>query len=328
MRAAQPAARPNILAIVTDDQGYADLSAYRHAAADISTPNMDRIAAGGVLFTRGYVAAPVCSPSRAGWNTGCYSQRWDPQPGWNPGLPDDVKTLAEYLKSAGYVTGKVGKNDFGRGYNRQDVREYPLNHGYDEFFGFSSHAHDYYLLSEEAERKTPDRGGRHATGVGALFENRGRKSLESGYATEIFTDWAIRFLEKHRAEPFLLHVSYNSVHHLIHEVPAKYLRKFGVKPIPNYDPATMGKYFDYYEKYAQLGAINDEEMRKYYLANLNCLDDNIGRLLNALERQGLARNTLVIFSADNGGAPEAAGTTGPCAARSTRCSKGASGCRS
>ena len=74
---------PNIAVIVTDDQGYADLSAYAHSAPDIATPNMDRIAAAGVLFTEAYVSAPVCSPSRAGWNTGRYQQRWDPNASWD-----------------------------------------------------------------------------------------------------------------------------------------------------------------------------------------------------------------------------------------------------
>jgi arylsulfatase A-like enzyme len=101
------------------------------------------------------------------------------------------------------------------------------------------------------------------------------------------------------------------VHHLIHEVPDRYLKKFGVKPIANYDPATMGTWWAYYEKYAQLGVIGDEEMRKYYLANLNCLDDQIGRLLDALERLGLEENTLVVFSSDNGGAPEGGGNNRP-----------------
>ena len=97
--------RPNIVVIITDDQGYADLSAYSHHAGDIETPNMDRIADGGVLFTQGYVSAPVCSPSRAGWNTGRYQQRWDANASWNPGVPVGVKTLAEYLKGAGYAKG-------------------------------------------------------------------------------------------------------------------------------------------------------------------------------------------------------------------------------
>ena len=296
------AQKPNVLAIVNDDQGYADLSAYAHSAGDISTPNMDRIARDGVLFTQAYVSAPVCSPSRAGWNTGRYQERWDPKAGWNPGLPENVATLAEYFQRAGYVTGKVGKNDFGDGYHKQDVREYPLNHGYDEFLGFSSHAHDYFLLSSDIEQRTPDPHGNSAA-LGALFDNRGKRSFESGYTTEIFTDWAIDFLKRHGSEPFFLHVAYNSVHHLIHEVPRQYLDRFGAPPIPNYDPATMGNYRDYYNKYAQLGAISDQDIRKYYLANLACLDDNIGRLLDALDAAGLSQNTLLVLFGDNGGSP-------------------------
>ena len=310
LRASAAASRPNVVVIVTDDQGYSDLGAYRHAAADVSTPNMDRIAAGGVLFTRAYVTAPVCSPSRAGWNTGCYQQRWDPDAGWTPGLPRDRKTLAEYFKGAGYATGKVGKNDFGRGYHSQEGREYPLNHGYDEFLGFSSHAHDYFLLSEDIEKLTPDPHG-HSAALGPLFENRGRRSFDRGYLTEIFTDRAIRYIETHRSRPFFLNIAYNSVHTLVHEVPEKYLKAAGAKPIPKYDPRTMGAYVNYYDKYAQLGAISDVEMRKYYLANLMCLDDNIGRLTGALDRLGLANNTLLVFFSDNGGTQHGGGSNRP-----------------
>jgi arylsulfatase A-like enzyme len=303
-------ARPNILTIVTDDQGYSDLGAYAHAAADVSTPNMDRIAGKGVLFTRAYVTAPVCSPSRAGWNTGRYQQRWDPTAGWTPGLPAGERTIAEYFKSAGYATGKVGKNDFGRGYHSQDTREYPLNHGYDEFLGFSSHAHDYFLLSGDTEKITPDPHG-HSAALGPLFENRGRRSFPSGHLTEIFTSRGIQFLERHRSRPFFLHMAYNSVHTLVHEVPDRYLRRFGVKPIPKYDPKTMGRYVDYYDKYAQLGVISTKEMRQYYLANLACLDDQIGRLLDTLERLRLADNTLIVFFSDNGGTQHGGGSNQP-----------------
>ncbi len=294
--------RPNILIIVTDDQGYADLSAYSHSARDIATPNMDRIAKDGVLFKQAYASSPVCSPSRAGWNTGCYQQRWDQQASWLPGLPKDVKTIAEYLKEAGYATGKIGKNDFGTNFHKTDVREYPLNHGYDEFLGFSSHAHDFFLLSEDIEKRTPDPYG-HSAALGTLFHNRSKKSFEKGYTTEIFTDAAIDFMQRQKDNTFFLTVSYNSVHHLIHEVPDRYLKKFGVKRIDNYKPETMGTYSKYYDTYNQLGAISDEDMRKYYLANLNCMDDNIGRLLEAMNKLGIADNTLVIFFADNGGSP-------------------------
>jgi arylsulfatase A-like enzyme len=299
--------RPNVLIIATDDQGYADLSAYAHSAPDISTPNMDRLAKEGVLCTQAYVSAPVCSPSRAGWNTGRYQQRWNAAAGWNPGHPENVKNIAEYFKDAGYVTGKVGKNDYGKGYHAQDVREYPLNHGYDEFLGFSSHAHDFFALSEDIEKRTPDPHGASAA-LGSLFHNRSKKSYEEGYTTEIFTDAAIDFLKRHKTEPFFLTLYYNSVHHLIHEVPDRYLKKHGVKKIPNYDPDTMGRYRLYYNKYNKLDPITDSEMRKYYLANLDCLDENIGKVLDAMDDLDLTRDTLVIFLADNGGSP----LTGAC----------------
>jgi arylsulfatase A-like enzyme len=147
--------------------------------------------------------------------------------------------------------------------------------------------------------------------LGTLFENRGRRGFDDGYITEVFTDRGIQFLERQRSRPFLLHMAYNSAHTLVHEVPEKYLKKFGARPIPRYDPKTMGKYVDYYDKYAVIGAISDVEMRKYYLANLNCLDDNIGRLLDALERLGLARNTLVILASDNGGTQHGGGCNRP-----------------
>ncbi|MBT3277794.1 MAG: sulfatase-like hydrolase/transferase [Phycisphaerales bacterium] len=301
--------KPNILVIVTDDQGYADLSAYAHHAKDIKTPHMDRIAKGGVALMNGYVSAPVCSPSRAGWNTGRYQQRWDPAASWGPGLPVNVPTVAQYLKKAGYVCGKVGKSDYGKGYHSTTSHENPMNHGYDEFLGFSSHAHDFFVLDEETEKKAPDPRGKSAA-MGRLLKNKGWASFKDGYTTNIFTDFAIDFLKRHKdgEKPMYLTLSYSAVHHLIHEVPDKYLKKHGVKKIPNYDPAKNGRYGAYYNKYNQLGAINDKDMRGYYLANLNCLDDNIGRLLDAMTKMGLDENTLVIFFADNGGSP----LTGAC----------------
>jgi len=285
---------------VTDDQGYSDLSYFDHAADDVQTPNMDRLAGDGVLFTQAYVTAPVCSPSRAGWNTGRYQQRWGHW-NWGAELPSSELTLAEYLGEAGYTTAKFGKSDFGANYHQMDVREYPLNHGYQEFLGFSSHAHDYFLLSDEVEQRTPDPHG-HSAALGPLYLNRGRKSFEEGYLTEIFTDSAIDFLERNRDRPFLMTVAYNSVHHLIHEVPDRYLNQFNAEKVPNYDPERDGSYKDYYDKYAGPEVV-DETYRKWYLANLTCLDDNIGRLLDSLGSLGLRENTLVIFFSDNGGSP-------------------------
>ena len=297
------AEQPNILVIVTDDQGYADLSAYNHSAPDVQTPNMDRLAARGILFTEAYATAPICSPSRAGWMTGRHQARWDPKSGFNCGLPKGVPTIAEILRDNGYATARIGKSDYSNAsIHRQNVREYPLNHGYDEFLGFCAHGHDFFLLSEDIERRTPDPKG-HSAVVGPLMYNRGRKEFKEGYLTEIFTDAAIDYLERHRDQPFFLTLAYNSVHHLIHQAPSRYLEKFGVKEIPNYNPEKDGRYEKWFQQYIHLGKITDDEMRKYYLANLNCLDDNIGRVLDAMDRLSLLDHTLVIFFSDNGGPP-------------------------
>ncbi|RLJ61515.1 arylsulfatase A-like enzyme [Lacinutrix venerupis] len=302
--------KPNILLIVVDDQGYADFSPFKTHDTTVSTPNITRLGQTGTVYTQAYVTAPVCSPSRAGIITGKNQFRWDKPASWGPGLPDSVKTIAEYLKEAGYTTARIGKNDLGRNFHKNNVREYPLNHGYDEFLGFSAHAHDYWLNSQNIKDRTPDPYGTSAL-LGPLMHNMSEKSYDEGYLTDIFTDESIAFLKRKHNKPFFLTLSYNAVHHLIHEVPKKYLDKYNVKEIPNYDPDSLlaygkhkaGTYSAYYDKYSRVGAIQHEDLRKYYLANLNCLDDNIGRVLNTLKDEKLDKNTLIVFISDNGGSP-------------------------
>jgi arylsulfatase A-like enzyme len=252
---------------------------------------------------------------------GRYQFRWDERASWNPGLPRTARTLAERLSRAGYATARFGKSDYGDGYHRFTAREYPLNHGYDRFLGFSAHAHDYWLLSEEMAERTPDPDGTSAN-LGPLMQDEGSwKSYEDGYTTRIFTDAAIDYVEGRagKERPFFLTLSYNAVHHLIHEVPPAYLDEYDVDPIPPYDPSRgetsegeePGSYSAYYEKYSRLGAITSEEMRRYYLANLSYLDDSIGRFLDALGREGLAENTLLVFLSDNGGSPLTSASNAP-----------------
>lgn len=293
--------QPNIILIVTDDQGYADLSAYNHASANCETPNMDRIAQSGVLFDNCYVSGPVCSPSRAAIYTGKYQERWDKNMGWGPGLPKNVPTLAEILSENGYTTSRVGKSDYGTNYHNPNAREFPVHHGYDSFIGFSAHAHDYFLLNEKIEMETPDPNGESAS-LGRIWRDTTKVGFEDTYTTTLFTDEAINFVEANKDKPFFLDLAYNAVHELIHEVPEEYLEKWDAPKIPNYDPS-YGKYFQYYRDYTQVGKITDEGKRKLYLANLNCLDDNIGRLINSLEELGLLENTLIMLVSDNGGEP-------------------------
>ncbi|MFS4467781.1 sulfatase [Maribacter sp. 2210JD10-5] len=304
------AKKPNILLIVVDDLGYADFKPFQQQGQKAVTPNMARLADAGTVYTQAYVTAPVCSPSRAGLITGKNQFRWDKPASWGPGLPDSVKTIAEYLKTAGYTTARIGKNDLGQKFHRNDVREFPLHHGYDEFLGFSAHAHDYWLNSTAIEKRTPDPKGTSAL-LGPLMHNMGKKSYEEGYLTEIFTDEAVDYIKRKKDTSFFLTLSYNAVHHLIHEVPKKYLDKYDVPEIPNYDPDSLltyknhdaGSYAAYYDKYSRIGAIQSPEMRNYYLANLNCLDDNLGRVLDALKEERIDDETIIFFISDNGGSP-------------------------
>jgi len=303
-------AQPNIILIVVDDQGYADFSPFKAHDTSVSTPNISRLGAAGTVYTQAYVTAPVCSPSRAGIMTGKYQFRWDKPASWGPGLPDNVKTIAEYLKEAGYRTARIGKNDLGRNFHKNNVREYPLNHGYDEFLGFSAHAHDYWAHSKSIKDRTPDPYGTSAL-LGPLMHNMGVKSYDQGYLTDILTDESIAYLKRKHDKPFFLTLAYSGVHHLIHQVPKKYLDKYNVKAIANYDPDSLlafgkhkpGSYAAYYDKYSRVGAINTKDLRQYYLANLNCLDDNIGRVLDVLKAKALEKNTMIVFISDNGGSP-------------------------
>ncbi|HKK63779.1 MAG TPA: sulfatase-like hydrolase/transferase [Bacteroidales bacterium] len=300
-RSSESNKQANIILIVIDDQGYADLSAFSHSSANCQTPNMDRIARRGVLFDNFYVSGPVCSPSRASIYTGKYQERWDEAMSWGTGLPLNVPTLAEILKENGYITGRVGKSDYGRNYHNPHAREFPSHHGYEHFIGFSAHAHDYFLLDEETEMNTPDPYG-HSESLGRLWRDTCKVGFKDTYTTNLFTEEAIRFIRNNKDQTFFLDLAFNAVHELIHEVPDEYLKKWDAPRIPNYDPSE-GTYAQYYADYTKVGAISDEEKRRLYLANLNCLDDNIGRLLNTLEELMLLENTIIILVSDNGGEP-------------------------
>ena len=191
--AAESAKKPNILVIVADDLGYSDLGF--QGGADIPTPAIDSLAAGGIRFTNGYVSGPYCSPTRAGLLTGRYQQRFGHEfnPGGNRngghGLPLGETTFANRFKDAGYVTGLVGKWHLG------SAPEYhPQKRGFDEFFGFLGGAHTYFdKQNAEILRGT-------------------QKLSEPDYLTDAFGREAVSFIERHKQEPFLLYLAFNAVH--------------------------------------------------------------------------------------------------------------------
>jgi arylsulfatase A-like enzyme len=287
--------KPNVLIIIVDDLGYADIGAYPHSTYDVETPHLDKLAKSGMLFSRAYAVAPVCSPSRVGLFTGKYPQRWG---GWRyrTGLPENEKTLAEYFSENGYQTGLIGKNDWGNEHNNPKAREFPLNHGYNYFFGFSHLWHEYFL----SDQGVPDTDSADNAPFGPLFFNSEKVAFKDAYTTEIFTDSAVSFLQRNKEHPFLLTLAYNAVHDLVQQVPDSYLAKYELKPIPEF---RFGEedYMSYYKKFSEVGETSIAQMRKYYLANLNCLDDNIGRLLTEMKRLDVLDNSIIIFIGDNGG---------------------------
>lgn len=212
---AQSGRRPNILLIVGDDMGYADVGV--HGSKEIPTPHIDSIARAGVRCTSGYVTGPYCSPTRAALLTGRYQQRFGHEfnPGPNPatdakpGLSTSETTMAQRLKSAGYATALVGKWHLG---NADEF--HPLDRGFDEFFGFLGGAHSYFPA--QAPRNLILRG-REPVG-------------EEEYLTDALAREAVAYVERQKNSPFFLYLAFNAVHTPMH-APPKYLERF--KTIPD-----------------------------------------------------------------------------------------------
>jgi arylsulfatase A-like enzyme len=206
--------RPNFLIILIDDLGYQEASCYCEKNPPFLTPNIDRIAKNGIRMTDGYVTAPICAPSRAAIVTGRYQQRFGfyDNTDAGTGLPKTEKSFGDYLKSAGYVTGMVGKWHLG-----WDESSNPVNRGFDEFFGFVGGLHDYF--------KT-DLG--HDFNKGQAYQPilKGLKPVETKkYLTYEFTDRAIDFIQRNSKQPFCLYLPYNAIHSP-EQAPRKYLERF------------------------------------------------------------------------------------------------------
>jgi arylsulfatase A-like enzyme len=279
--------RPNIILIVGDDMGYADIGV--HGCRDIPTPHIDALAAAGVRCTSGYVSGPYCSPTRAGLLTGRYQTRFGHE--FNPGggqrrarrrqtqggpdaqqqaqlqganrqrrigLPLSEATIADRLKAAGYTTGLVGKWHLGGG-----ERFHPQRRGFDEFFGFLGGAHPYF----------PAEGGRILRGKERVDEQE--------YLTDALGREAVAFIDRHREQPFFLYLAFNAVHTPMHA-----------------DEARLAKF-------KEIG----DERRRTYAAMMSAMDDAIGAVADKLREAQIEENTLVFFISDNGG-PTMPGTSG------------------
>ena len=192
--------RPNIVILLADDLGYADVGFSPHHQPEVHTPNIDALAASGVRFTNGYTSGNVCAPTRAGLLTGRYQQRFG---FWQinataAGLPASELTVADLLKREGYATGAFGKWHVGA-----EPHVHPLERGFDAFYGFLGHgAHDFWDLS-------PERGELYNAIYrdDEIIDDTGR-----GYLTDLLAEEAVSFIQRHQDEPFLLYLPFNAVH--------------------------------------------------------------------------------------------------------------------
>lgn len=287
--------RPNILLILADDQGWADFS-YLGLKDDVSTPHLDKLAAQGVTMPQAYASSPICNPSRVGLITGRYQQRWNNYYyGGGRGLPSEAITLAERLKTAGYATGYFGKVHTGGPDNGPGKPGFPLEQGFDRFFGTTCGGRVHYLYhSREAQAKYGKAAGQME--VEPMWDDDEQVEWE-GFTTVDWTNKAIEFIDQHPDRPWFTFINHNAVHNFAWQLPAEELEARGLEFVPDWNSDEIG----YREWYAKMHRRDWPEGRAYYLAQLECLDREVGRLLDHVEARGMADNTLVIYTVDNGG---------------------------
>lgn len=285
--------KPNILLIIADDLGYADMSFLPFSPDDVFTPHLDKIAGQGTYFTNAYSTSPICSPSRTGLITGRYQARWGNYWYGEGGLPAEEFTIPQMLAEAGYRTFKIGKTHMNGG-----PVHHPLDHGFGEFLGFIDHTWDYLRLSERDVEAYGKDNAKKAH-LGPLIHNRQQVSYSDDYTTDIFTRKAVEIIETESEHPFYIHLSYNAVHHPSYVCHPDYLRAYGIEQFPFWDPE-VEPYKEWHSKWGLLGEVDPDGRRRYRL-QLNVMDDGIGQILEALKATGQDENTLIIFVSDNGG---------------------------
>jgi len=268
---AQPAParqdRPNVVLIITDDAGYGDIGSY--GAPDIKTPNIDSLAKTGTRFTDFYANASTCTPTRAGLISGRYQQRFQlerplgiPRVDGEFGLPATGHSLPRLLADHGYATALVGK--WHLGYKPEFS---PGAHGFNYFFGLKAGYGDYYQHTD-------------SDGLPDLYENEAPVAA-AGYMTDLITERSVKFITDRAAQPFFLEVAYTAPH-WPYQVPDQ--------PSVAIDNARHVMPFD-----------DKPGTRADYAKMLERVDRGVGDILAALDQLGLARNTIVIFTNDNGG---------------------------
>jgi len=270
-----PTSPPNLIVILTEDQGYHDVGF--NGCKDIPTPNLDSIASNGVRFTSGYVSSPLSSPSRAGLLTGRYQERfgYESDPAWQPnnpgsGLPLTETTLADVLGRVGYETGIIGKWHLG-----SNPAMHPLRRGFKEFFGFLGAGH-HYLPEELTLDETRKAKSEYDSWLLWIMRNDEPVQI-TNYLTDEFSEEAVRFIARNKEKPFFLLLAYNAPHDP-QEATEKYLSRF---------PQILGSH------------------RRTYAAMMSAVDDGVGSVLAELRKDGLEHQTLVVYLSASGGSLDA-----------------------
>ena len=259
---------PNVVIVFTDDQGYADLGCF--GAEGFTTPNLDRLAAEGRRFSNFHVAQPVCSASRAALLTGCYPNRIGIHGALGPGSPNGISaaetTLGELFRSKGYATSAVGKWHLGR-----DPKFLPTRHGFDEYLGLP-YSNDMWPLHPDYVNLPPD-AAKRKRGYPPLPMIEDERVVDPEVTgddqrqlTTRYTERAVSFIERNKERPFFLYLAHSMPH-----VPLFVSDKFAGK-------SSRGLYGDVIME----------------------IDWSVGRIMEALEKNGLTNRTLVIFTSDNG----------------------------
>jgi arylsulfatase A-like enzyme len=252
---------PNVVVILTDDQGFADIGFNPHHPKEVATPRLDALARAGVWFSQGYITGNVCSPTRAGLLTGRYQQRAGVYTAGEggTGMALSEKIFPTFLKPAGYTSAAYGKWHVGL-----TLEQSPVGRGFGRWYGFLGRgAHDYFDLAQ----KDPE--------TGPMYRD-GKEIKDTGYLTTRLTDEATAFIAANKAQPFFVYLAYNAVHS-----PAQ---------APAEDIARIKKQFP-----------EITEARAILMAMLHHLDLGVGRVVDTLKREGVWENTLLFFLTDNGG---------------------------
>ncbi len=275
---------PNIVYILADDLGWGDLSLY--GQKHFETPNIDRIAKEGIQFMQHYSGSTVCAPSRSSLMTGLHTGHtpirgnFEIRPEGQMALPAESVTIPEILKKKGYATGAFGKWGLGFPGSEGD----PVNQGFDSFFGYNCQriAHNYYpyhLWDNKTKYQLEDNAGTH----------------EGVYAPELIQERTLEFLEENRDRPFFCFVPHVIPHAELF-APERYMVRFRGKLLPekHYDGTDDGP------NYRNGGYGTQPESHAAFAAMVTMLDDHVGQILDKLSNLGIEKNTLVIFTSDNG----------------------------